>query len=49
MMAMADAFAIKQTVNISDEDLNGHIVKLKTKSAEMLAIADFGSPMSISN
>ena len=49
MVAIADAFEIKQTVNISDEDLNGHIVKLKTKSAGILAIADSGSPMSFLN
>ena len=49
MLAKADAFEIKQTLKISDEDLNGHIVKLKTKSAEILAIADSGCPMSFLN
>ena len=49
MMAITVAFEIKQTVNISDEDLNEHIVKLKTKSADILAIADSGSPMSFLN
>ena len=49
MMSISDAFEIKQTVKISEEDLNGHIVKLKTKSAEVLAIADSVSPMSFLN
>ena len=34
---------------MSEEDLNGHIVKLKTKSEEILAIADSRSPMSLLN
>ena len=34
---------------MSEEDLNGHIVKLKTKSEEILAIADSRSPMSFLN
>ena len=49
MMSISFAFEIKQTVKISEEDLNGHILKLKTKSAEVLAIADSGSPMSFVN
>ena len=49
MLAIADAFEIKQTVKISDENLNGHIVKLITKSAEILAIADSGCLMSFLN
>ena len=49
MMSISDAFEIKRTVNISEEDLNGHIVKIKSKSAEILAIADSGSPMSFLN
>ena len=28
-MALAEAFDIKYTVNWSEDDLNGHIVKLK--------------------
>ena len=34
---------------MSEEDLNGHIVKLKTKSEEILAIADSRSPISFLN
>ena len=45
-MSISDALEIKQTVKISEDDLNGHIVKVKSKSAEILAIADSGSPMS---
>ena len=46
MLSISDASEIKQTVKISEEGLNGHIVKLKTKSDEFLAITDSGSPMS---
>ena len=35
--------------NIEEEDLNGHIVKLKTKKEELFAIVDSGSPMSFVN
>ena len=49
MMSISDAFEIKQTAKISEDDLNGHIVKVKIKSAEILAIADSGSPMSFLN
>ena len=48
-MTISDAFEIKQTVKISDKNLNGHITKLTTKSTEILAIADSGSPMSFLN
>ena len=49
MMSISNAFGIKQTLKISEEDLNGHIVKLKLKSAEIFAIADSGSPVSFLN
>ena len=49
LLAIADTFEINQTVKISDENLNGNIVKLKTKSAEILAIADSGSSISFLN
>ena len=49
MMAISDAFEIKQTAKDSEDDLNGHIVKIKSKSIEILAIADSGSPMSFLN
>ena len=44
MLAIAEAFEIKTSAKITDENLNGHIVKLKTNS--FLAIADSGSPLS---
>ena len=34
---------------MSEEDLNGHIIKLKTKPEDLLAIADSRSPMSFLN
>ena len=49
MMSISDAFEIKQTVKISEDDLNGHVVKLKSKSAEILVIADSVSTMSFPN
>ena len=48
-MAIAESFEIKNTNILSEEDLNGHIVKLKTDSEELFAIADSGSPMSFLN
>ena len=49
-MAMAESFEIKKKTNIlSEDDLNGHIVKLKTNSEDLFAIADSGSPMSFLN
>ena len=49
-MAMAESFEIKKKTNIlSEDDLNGHIVKLKTNSEELFAFADSGSPMSFLN
>ena len=49
MLSISDAFEIKQTAKISEEDLNGHIVKLKTNSEAILANADSGSLMSFLN
>ena len=34
MMSISDAFEIKQTAKIREEDLNGHILKVKSKSRE---------------
>ena len=42
IMAIAEAFEVKTSAQINDEDLNGHIVKLKAKT---LSISDSGSPM----
>ena len=49
IMSISDAFEIKQTAKISEDDLNGHIVKAKSKSIKILANADSGSPMSFLN
>ena len=49
MMAIAKAFEVKTSAKITDEDLNGHIIKLKTKSKSVFAIADSGIPMSFLN
>ena len=47
--AIAESFEIKNTNLLSEDDLNGHIVKLKTNSEELFAIADSGNPMSFLN
>ena len=47
-MAIAESFDYKKNI-VSEDDLNGHIVKLKTNSEELFAIADSGSPMSFLN
>ena len=49
VMAIAEAFEIKSTTNLSGDDLSGHIVKLKTNTEELFAIAYSGSPMSFLN
>ena len=49
VMAIAESFEIKNTNLLSEDDLNGHIVKLKTNSEELFATADSGSPMSFLN
>ena len=49
VMAISEAFEIKHATNLSEDDLNGHIIKLKTKTEELFAIADSGSPMSFLN
>ena len=48
-MAISEAFEIKQATSLSEEDLNGHIIKLKTKTEDLFAIANSGSPMSFLN
>ena len=45
VMAITESFEIKNTRTLAEEDLNGHIVKLKTNSEHLFAIADSGSPM----
>ena len=48
-MAISESFEIKKTKKISEDNLNDHIVKLKTNTTELFAIADSGSPMSFLN
>ena len=48
-MAIAESFELKNTSTLSEDDLNGHIVKLKTNTEELFAMADSGSPMSFLN
>ena len=48
-MAIAESFEIKNTRTLVEDDLNGYIVKLKTNSEHLFAIADSGSPMSFLN
>ena len=48
-MANAESFEIKNTNILSEDDLNGHIVKLKTNSEELFTFADSESPMSFLN
>ena len=49
VMAISEAFEIKQSTILSEEDLNGHIIKLKTKTEVLFAIAVSRSPMSFLN
>ena len=49
VMAISESFEIKNTKTTSEDNLNGHIVKLKTNTTELFAIADSGSPMSFIN
>ena len=48
-LAFSEALEIRNTASLSQDDLNGHIVKLKNKTEELFAIADSGSPMSFLN
>ena len=49
VMAIAESFEIKNTNLLSENDLNEHVVKLKTKAEQLFAFADSGSPMSFLN
>ena len=49
VMAISEAFEVKNTTSLSEDDLNGHIIKLKTKTEDLFTIADSGSPMSFLN
>ena len=49
VMAIAESIEIKNTGKLAEEDLNRQIVKLKTNSEQLYAIADSGSPMSFLN
>ena len=49
VMAISEAFEAKKAVNLSKDDLNGHIVKLKMTTEVLFAIADSRSPMCLIN
>ena len=49
VMVTAETFEIKNTSTLAEEDLKGHIVKLKTNTEQLNALADSGSPMSFLN
>ena len=49
MMAIAESFEIINTRTLVEDNLNGHIVKLRTNSEQLFAFADVGSPMSFLN
>ena len=40
VMAISESFEIKDTKTIAEDDLNGHIVKFRTNTTELFAIAD---------
>ena len=48
-LAIAQAFEIKKSAKVFEEDLKGRIVNLKTNAEIIFGIADPGSPMSFSN
>ena len=39
-MAISEAFEIKHATNLSEDDLNGHTIKLKTKTEDLFAIVE---------
>ena len=43
---MPKNFDIKNTTSLSEDGLNGQIVKVKTNTEELFALADSGGPMS---
>ena len=45
VIAISESFEIKNTKTLSEDDLNGHIVKLKTNTKKLFAVADSGSSM----
>ena len=49
MSAIAEAFKIKPVSKVIDGDRSGHMVKLKTKTDNIFAIADSNSPTLILN
>ena len=40
VIAIAEAFEVRSTANLSEDDLNGPIVKLKTNTEDLFAIAE---------
>ena len=48
-MTNCESFEVEKSAKISDEGIDGHRKKLKSKSEPIFAIADSGSPMSFLN
>ena len=46
ILAISEVFEIRNLIDIQEEDLSGHFVKLKINSENIFAIGDSGSPMS---
>ena len=49
VIAISKAFEAKNTDILTEYDLNGHRVNLKTRTEVIFAILELGSPMSVSN
>ena len=49
VLAISQTTAIQNPMSMQEADLNKHIVKLKTKSEDLFAIADSGNPMPFLN
>ena len=44
VMVKSEAFESKNRTSLPEDDLNGHIIKLKTKTEDSIAIADSRAP-----
>ena len=48
-MAISEKFELKILVDLTNDEFNGHVVKLKTNTEAIFTIADSESPMSFLN
>ena len=46
VLAISEAFEVRNSIDIEAEDLDGYVVELRTKFENIFAIAEWGSPMS---